>query len=176
MKWGAAAPLVVFLALSLAFAVSLVRGPERAAVEVMRPAPAFDLPGLAPGEPGLASEDLAGRVSVINVFASRCASCALEHPVWMEVARHGEAQVYGVAWQDDPGAARAWLDRRGDPYAGEADDRDGRLGLDLGITGTPETFIIDRHGRIRRHHVGPVTPALWRAELQPLIARLEAET
>jgi cytochrome c biogenesis protein CcmG/thiol:disulfide interchange protein DsbE len=176
MRWGTVAPLGVFLALSLAFAISLMRGPEPPQAVELRPAPAFDLPGLAPGEAGLSSAELAGRVTLINVFASRCASCALEHPVWMEVARRGEAEVYGVAWQDKPGAARAWLDGRGDPYAGAADDADGRLGLDLGVTGTPETFVIDRRGRIRRHLVGPVTPTLWRNELQPLIARLQAES
>lgn len=175
MKPALAAPLAIFLALAAAFAIGLMRDPPQSPGDVARPLPEFALAGVGGTGPGLAASDLEGEVALVNVFASWCSSCALEHPVLMELSRSGLARLYGVAWQDTPEGTQGWLDGRGNPYLRVGDDPLGLLGLELGVTGTPETFVIDKQGQIRRRHVGPITPEIWRTELGPLVARLEAE-
>lgn len=171
------APLVFFLVMAGVLGYGLWRGhPSQARVDATRPLPAFELQPLQPGAPGLARSDLIGQVSMINVFASWCPSCAEEQPMLMRLSAAGAAPIYGVAWLDPPEKTTAWLAEHGNPFRRIGEDSSGRLGIDLGVTGAPETFIVDKQGRIRYRQIGPIDDQTWSAVLQPLIARLQAET
>ena len=166
-------PLVLFAGLAVAFWVGLQRDPSKLPSQLIdRPVPQFALPPVTAGEPGLTSADLKGEPALLNVFASWCVPCRLEHPVLMRLKAEG-VPIYGLDWKDDAGAQ--WLAEHGDPYRRAGDDRSGRTGIDLGVTGVPETFVVDRHGRVRYKHVGPVTPEDWERTLGPLMRKLKAE-
>jgi cytochrome c biogenesis protein CcmG/thiol:disulfide interchange protein DsbE len=167
-------PVAAFAALLVWFAAGLERDPGYLpSMLIDRPAPDFDLPPIAGRERGFSTEDLQGRVSMVNIFGSWCATCAIEHPVLMEMAREGVAPIYGLNWKDKPGAGAAWLAGRGDPYAAIGDDADGRVAIDFGVTGAPETFIVDATGRVRHKHVGEITRDDWRRVLKPMIEDLK---
>jgi cytochrome c biogenesis protein CcmG/thiol:disulfide interchange protein DsbE len=136
-----------------------------------KPVPAFSLPSLE-GKGVVTEADFTGRVSVFNVFASWCVPCRAEHPFLMEIARQGKAQVIGLNYKDKPGAAKAWLKELGNPYAKIGADRKGRVAIDWGVYGVPETFIIDKAGRIRYKHVGPIMAHHLSGTINPLIERL----
>lgn len=176
MNLRAVVPLAAFAALVAVFAVGLwMQKPRDAKLDAVRPLPEFALPGVRPGAPGFAKADLGGQVALVNVFASWCPSCAVEQPMLMQLAERKIAPIYGVAWVDAPGKAAEWLDRHGNPYVRSGEDADGRLGVDLGVTGAPETFVIDKQGRIRRRFIGPITPEAWDTTLGPLVTQLQAE-
>jgi cytochrome c biogenesis protein CcmG/thiol:disulfide interchange protein DsbE len=138
-----------------------------------QPAPDFSLPSLAGGgDTGFSSGDLTGKVSLVNVFASWCAPCRAEHPVLNALAKSKRVPIYGINYKDKPEAARAWLAELGDPYVGIGADS-GRVGIEWGVYGVPETFVVDRQGRIRYKHVGPLTQADLDRKILPLIAKLE---
>jgi cytochrome c biogenesis protein CcmG/thiol:disulfide interchange protein DsbE len=141
---------------------------------IEKPAPSFRLPALIGGGE-VSDADFKSRVTVFNVFASWCLPCKAEHPVLMRIARAGKAQVIGLNYKDKPAAATAWLKELGNPFTRIAVDAKGRTAIDFGVYGVPETFIIDRQGRIRYKHVGPIQPADYAATIAPLIARLAAE-
>lgn len=167
-------PVALFAALALWFAAGLGRDPGYIpSMLIDRPAPEFSLPPIAGRERGFSSDDLNGQVSMVNIFGSWCASCAIEHPVLMEIARENIAPVYGLDWKDKPGAGALWLGERGDPYSAIGDDADGRVAIDFGVTGAPETFIIDASGRVRHKHVGEITREDWRRVLKPMIEDLK---
>jgi len=171
-----AIPLMVFALVLVVFAVGLTRDPSRIPSELIdRPLPEFVLPPLDGYEQGLSSADITGEVALVNIFGSWCTGCVVEHGTLMAIAATGGPPIYGLAWRDDPVAAARWLARRGDPYAAVGADMDGRVAIEFGVTGAPETFVIDRTGRIRYKHVGPITQDIWRRVLQPLVAELEAE-
>ena len=140
---------------------------------INKPAPQFSLPPL-PGYTGkgLATADFMGKVSVVNVFASWCVPCRVEHPVIEKLARMGVAPVYGINYKDKPDAAKKWLAELGDPYAAIGADESGRVGIDWGVYGVPETFIVGPDGLIRHKHVGPLTPRALEEEILPLIRKL----
>ncbi len=166
-------PVLLFLALAFWFAKGLSRDPRYIpSMLIDRPAPDFVLPPIAGPMEGLSSSDFQGQVSMLNIFGSWCASCEIEHPVLMAIAREGVAPIYGLNWKDAPGAGAEWLRGRGDPYAKIGDDAAGRVAIDFGVTGAPETFIIDAAGRVRHKHVGPVTMDEWRHVLKPMIEDL----
>jgi cytochrome c biogenesis protein CcmG/thiol:disulfide interchange protein DsbE len=170
------APLIAFLALAAVLGFALWRGhPSLARVDATRPLPDFNLQPLTPGGPPLAKADLVGQVAMINVFASWCPSCVEEQPMLLRIAEARTVPIYGVAWLDPPEKTAAWLRQNGDPFLRIGEDTSGRLGIDLGVTGAPETFIIDRQGRIRYRQIGPISDDTWRTVLQPLIARLQAQ-
>ena len=137
--------------------------------------PAFELGPIEGFEEGLSSNDLTGQVSLLNVFGSWCPPCAIEHPMLMQISRSGRVPIYGIDWKDPPGRGTAWLERNGNPYQRVGNDEAGRVAIDLGITGAPETFLIDRDGRVRYRHVGIITQEIWRETLLPMIEALEAE-
>jgi len=137
-----------------------------------QPAPLFALPPLPGEEHGFSSADLAGHVSIVNAFASWCVPCRAEHPVLNALAQSKRVPIYGIDYKDKEDAARAWIAELGNPYAAIGAD-DGRVGIDWGVYGVPETFIVDRDGRIRYKHVGPLTPADLEQTIMPLVARLE---
>lgn len=139
-----------------------------------RLAPPIRLPPLAGGQPPLDSTGLHGRTWLLNVWASWCAPCREEHPLLVQAVRAGGVHLVGVNHRDDPRDAQEWLLRRGDPYDVSAVDREGRVGVDYGLRGVPETFVVDRGGIVRWHHAGPLTAPVWRGQIQPLLAQLEA--
>jgi cytochrome c biogenesis protein CcmG, thiol:disulfide interchange protein DsbE len=137
-----------------------------------QPAPDFSLPPLATGGTGFSSADLKGKVSLVNIFASWCLPCRSEHPVLNALAKAQRVPIYGINYKDKPEAARAWIGELGNPYNRIGAD-EGRVGIEWGVYGVPETFVIDREGRIRYKHVGPLTQADLDRKILPLIAQLE---
>ena len=138
-----------------------------------KPIPDFDLPSLQDGETSLASTELAtGAPILLNVFASWCAPCRAEIPLMRRLVDEGAITVYGLAYKDDPGATRDFLKTLGNPYKRIAVDRNGRVGIDLGVYGVPETYVIDGQGRIRYRHVGELTRAVVEEQLIPLMREI----
>lgn len=174
--WAAVIPVAVLLVIGGFFAFGLTQDPKALpSTMIDRPMPAFELAQLTPERDALTNQDLIGKVSLVNVFGSWCSSCVLEHPQLAEIGKSGLVALYGVDWRDPPSAGAAWLSRYGDPYQKTGVDSDSRLAIDLGVTGAPETFVVDRGGRIRFKQVGPITPEVWADTILPLIRKLEAE-
>ncbi|MCC7272444.1 MAG: DsbE family thiol:disulfide interchange protein [Alphaproteobacteria bacterium] len=134
-----------------------------------KPAPSFDLPALGDVAPGLGTADLGGEVALVNVFASWCVPCRAEHPLLMRLAAEKGVPVYGIAHKDKPADAMRFLERLGNPYRRIGVDADGRASIEWGVYGVPETFVIDRAGRIRHRHVGALGPQ----DFAPLLAIVE---
>ncbi len=171
------APVAVFIAVAIALFIGLGRDPKiLPSMLIGKPLPAFDLPDARPDVVGrsLASSDFTGEPMLLNVFGSWCVSCRIEHPVLMRLSQEGVV-IHGLDWKDAPGAGAAWLKEFGDPYARVGDDASGRVAIDLGVTGAPETFVIDKHGIVRYRHVGPIDSEVWQKTLAPLMAQLRAE-
>lgn len=169
-------PISLFLVVGVYFMAGLKRDPAyMPSMLIDRPAPVFALPPIEGRTEGLSNEDFAGEVVLLNVFGSWCAGCLIEHPVLMEIAADGAAPLLGLNWRDKPGDAARWLARHGDPYARIGDDADGRVAIDFGVTGAPETFVIDAKGRVRHKHVGPIAPEDWRGVIKPMIEELKKD-
>jgi cytochrome c biogenesis protein CcmG/thiol:disulfide interchange protein DsbE len=168
-----ALPLGVFAALVLLLGVGLSLNPREVPSPLIgKPAPPFQLPLLHQPEKSFSPRDMQGKVWVLNVWASWCAACREEHPVLADFARSGETPLYGLNYKDQRNDAIAWLGRYGDPYAASVVDADGRIGIDYGVYGVPETYLIDKQGVIRYKRIGPVTPAILKEKIVPLIAEL----
>ncbi|MFV3075071.1 DsbE family thiol:disulfide interchange protein [Niveispirillum fermenti] len=166
-------PLAVFLVLGGYFALGLTRDPSKLpSVLIDKPVPVFALPGVTEGGPGLASTDLTGQVRLVNIFASWCAPCRVEHPLLMRLAKEKGVAIHGINYKDKPEAARTFLAQLGDPYVSVGADRDGRVAIDFGVYGVPETYVIDRQGRIRHRHVGPLMPHDLEETILPLVREL----
>jgi len=169
-------PLFIFVGLAVILGVGLTLNPrELPSPLIDRPLPQFRLPAVQGRTLGLASEDLRGEVSVVNVFASWCTACRDEHPLWMEVARNRTVPLHGLNYKDQPADAAKWLDQLGDPYTRTGADIDGRVGIDWGVYGVPETFVVDKRGIIRHKIVGAVTREKLDRQLLPLVRQLQAE-
>lgn len=168
-------PLALFLALAAVFLMQLFSGRDISVVPsalIGEPAPVTDLPPLEDsGLPGLRSADFAGKVTVLNVFASWCAPCREEHPVLLELSRDGRFGVVALNYKDEAGNARRFLGDLGNPYPAIGVDRTGRTAIDWGVYGVPETFLLGRDGKILLKHVGPLTPAAVSDELLPAIEK-----
>jgi cytochrome c biogenesis protein CcmG, thiol:disulfide interchange protein DsbE len=167
-------PLLIFLIIAGYFTVSLRPGHdihELPSAMVEKLAPAFDLAGLGDSKP-LALDALKGRPFVINFFASWCIPCRIEHPLLMRLAEQNHLPLYGIAYKDRPADAARLLATFGDPYRQIGLDQDGRVGLNFGVYGVPETYVIDGAGRIRRRFVGPLNAATVDKELLPLLKQL----
>jgi cytochrome c biogenesis protein CcmG/thiol:disulfide interchange protein DsbE len=170
-------PLAAFLALAGLLYKGLSLDPRKVPSPLIdKPAPAFSLTRLDQPEATFGSEDLKGKVSLFNVWATWCVACRSEHPVLMQLAESGKIAIYGLNYKDDRETAKRWLQRYGDPYIANAFDSDGRVGIDWGVYGTPETFIVDQQGIIRHKHIGPLTVEVVRDEILPLVERLEASS
>lgn len=167
-------PLLAFLAIAAWFAAGLSRDPSRIPSALIdRPMPAFALPAVADsGVPGMATADLRGHVTLVNVFASWCVPCRSEHPILLRLAHEPNVVLYGIDYKDPPADGAKFLHEFGNPYAAIGADTDGRAGIDLGVYGVPETFVVDRDGRIRHKQVGPITPQTLQETILPLIAQL----
>jgi cytochrome c biogenesis protein CcmG/thiol:disulfide interchange protein DsbE len=168
-------PLVIFVVIVGYFSVSLRPGHdvrELPSALLDKPAPGFSLAGLKSSRP-LALEDLKGQLFVVNFFASWCVPCRIEHPLLMRLAEQNHLPLYGVAYKDKPEDSARVLATFGDPYRLVGVDRDGRVGFDFGMYGVPETYVIDRAGRIRHRFVGPLTAESVEKELLPLLRGLQ---
>jgi len=167
-------PAAVFTALTIYFFVSLSHDPSALpSAMIDQEAPAFTLAGLGETKPGLATDQLTGQVVLINFFASWCVPCRAEHPLLMSIPHELGVPLYGIAYKDKPEDAARFLSELGDPYGRIGADRDGRVGIDFGVYGVPETYIIDKAGHIRLRHVGPLTPADVAKEIAPLVKVLQ---
>ena len=169
-------PLIVMALISVLLALGLRHNPQDLpSVMIDRPLPKFDLPPVRAESHGLKRDDVIGDVALINVFASWCEGCRVEHPVLMRASRANRVPIYGVNWKDDRAKGAAWLIRHGDPYNRVGADVNSALAIDLGVTGAPETYIIDRKGRIRYKQIGPITDNIWIDTIEPIIRELEQE-
>lgn len=159
--------LVGFLGFGLTLKPSEVPSPF-----INKPAPSFTLPQLASPEDTFSPEAMKGQVWLLNVWASWCASCRDEHPLLVELSKSGFVPIYGLNYKDKREEALAWLERFGDPYALSISDAEGRVGIDYGVYGVPETYVIDRNGVIRYKHIGPLTPDALQSKIVPLVKEL----
>ena len=166
-------PLGIFIVLALFLAVGLRLDPREVPSPLIdKPAPAFSAPLLSKPEVTMGKQDLAGKVWLLNVWASWCVACRDEHPVLVEFAKRGVVPVYGLNYKDQRPAAFSWLRQGGNPYVDSFFDADGRIGIDYGVYGVPETFVIDRQGTIRYKHIGALTPEVLRDKIEPLVRKL----
>jgi cytochrome c biogenesis protein CcmG/thiol:disulfide interchange protein DsbE len=171
--WVFLLPAAVFALLAAGFYIGLgIDSKILPSALIDQPAPGFALPALHGEERGFSSADLQGHVSLVNIFASWCGPCRTEHPVLNALAQSKRLPIYGINYKDKPDAALAWIAELGNPYARIGAD-DGRVGLDWGVYGVPETFIVDKNGRIRYKHVGPLTETDVARTILPLVTRLE---
>ena len=174
VKFGV--PLLVFIALAAFLAVGLTRDPrEVPSPFIGKAAPAFTLEALHEPKAPFSPEQMKGKVWLLNVWASWCVSCRVEHPILLDLARSGAVPIVGLDYKDKPDDGKAWLAQRGDPYNVAVMDADGRVGIDWGVYGVPETFVVDKHGVIRYKQIGPVTTEALQKVILPLVRRLQDE-
>lgn len=167
-----AVPVALFAVLLGYFFVALHRDPEiLPSALIDKPAPDFTLAGLS-GQPGLGRADLAGKVVLVNFFASWCVPCRAEQPLLLRLSEELSVPLYGIDYKDKSGDAAQFLEDLGNPYGRIGFDQDGRVGIDFGVYGVPETFVIDKSGRIRLRYPGPLTPEEIQQEIKPLIDTL----
>lgn len=173
MKAKFLVPLALFLVLAGFLAYGLTLNPREVPSPLVdKPAPAFRLATLASPGTEVGLDDMRGQVWLLNVWASWCVACRQEHPVLMALARENVVPLVGLNYKDARPDALGWLEQHGDPYKVSVVDADGRVGIDYGVYGVPETFLIDREGVIRYKHIGPVTPEAVRDVLMPKIVEL----
>ena len=174
-SWLVALPLLLFLGLAAVFLTQLLSGRDTAVVPsalIGALAPATALPPLeGTALPGIDSAAFAGKVTLVNVWASWCAPCRQEHPLLMALAEDGRIEIAGLNYKDEPENARRFLGELGNPYAAIGVDGDGRTAIDWGVYGVPETFLVGRDGRIAYKHVGPFTPETVASSLMPEIEK-----
>lgn len=169
-------PLAIFVVLVVVLAIGLKLDPRYVPSPLIdKPAPAFALTQLADPAQPYTRADLLGRPLLLNVWASWCSACRVEHPLLVELAQRNGVEIIGLNYKDTREDAAAWLMMHGNPYRQSIFDPDGKLGLDLGVYGVPETFVLDAQGVIRYKQVGPLTPEVWAQDVQPLLAKLQAK-
>lgn len=169
-------PLLLFIVMAVFLALGLKLDPRKIPSPLIdKPAPEFSLPVLGNPDRTLSKVDMAGKVWLLNVWASWCFSCREEHPVLNQLAQRHVVPIVGLNYKDEPGAARQWLGQLGNPYNVSIMDQEGRTGIDYGVYGVPETFVIDKQGMIRYKHTGPVSSKDVQEIFLPLIARLQSE-
>lgn len=174
MRWQHVVPVGVVLVLMAVMGYGLTRHPSQLPSALIGdPVPEFKLPTLSPQQPKLTEAAFEGQVAVINVWASWCVACRTEQAVLAELAMRTGVPVVGINYKDTRQDARRWLQRFGNPYATVIVDKHGQFGFDLGVSGVPETFIVDANGIIRHKVVGPITPKLMNTTLVPLLQRLK---
>jgi cytochrome c biogenesis protein CcmG/thiol:disulfide interchange protein DsbE len=169
-------PIIIFAALPLTFGWALNRDPQIIPSALIgQPVPQFALPPVKGRALGLSSGNLAGEVSLVNVFASWCVECRAEHPLLLQIKANAVVAIHGLNYKDAPDDAAKWLDTFGDPYTRTGADLKGRVGIDWGVYGVPETFVIAKDGRIAHKEIGPISPENWEGMLLPLIRRLQQQ-
>jgi cytochrome c biogenesis protein CcmG, thiol:disulfide interchange protein DsbE len=170
------APIAAFAGLMLTFVWALNRDPSTIPSALIgQQVPQFALPAVQGRALGLASADLEGEVSLVNVFASWCVACREEHPLLMRMKADGLLPIHGLNYKDEPDSAAGWLNTMGDPYTRTGADRNGRVAIDWGVYGVPETFVIAKDGRIAHKQIGPLTPEALEETILPLVRRLRQQ-
>jgi cytochrome c biogenesis protein CcmG/thiol:disulfide interchange protein DsbE len=169
-------PLAVFLVLVGFLAVGLTLNPREVPSPLVgKPAPAFRLPQLHEQEKTFSPTDMTGQVWLLNVWASWCGGCKEEHPVLMRMAQSGDVSIYGLDYKDRRDEALTWLRRHGNPYSLTTVDEAGRIGIDYGVYGVPETYVIDKQGLIRYKQIGPLDDEVVEKTILPLVRELRAK-
>lgn len=169
-------PLGLFFVLVVFLAIGLRRDPHEVPSPLInKAAPTFRLPQLKDPSKTFSAEDMRGKIWILNVWASWCITCRDEHPLLIEYAKTKVVPIYGLNWKDPREDALAWLDELGDPYVLSASDSDGRIAIDYGVYGAPETYLIDQNGTIRFKQIGPVTPEVWSNKILPLVQELNRQ-
>ena len=170
-------PLAIFIVLVAFLYRGLSLDPKRVPSPLVgKPMPEFSLPRLQDPAATLSDTDLKGKVTILNIWATWCVSCRAEHEVLLLLAKSSKVDIYGLNYKDDRAQAQQWLLRLGDPYVANAFDADGRTGIDWGVYGAPETFIMDRQGIVRHKHIGPLTVDILNEQILPLIDELQSTT
>lgn len=170
-------PFAAFVALALILGWGLTRDPKNLPSTLIgKSAPQFALPPVKGRPLGLASADLRGEASLVNVFASWCVECRVEHPLLMQLQAMGDVPIHGLNYKDRPDDAEKWLNAYGDPYTRTGADVDGRVGIEWGVYGVPETFVVTRDGRIAYKHIGPLTPKDLESRILPLLRSLQEQS
>lgn len=168
------APIIVFVGLVVLLAFGLTRDPRLVPSPLVgKPAPEFTLPLLHSPEQQLRLADLRGRVTLLNVWATWCLSCRQEHDMLVEIAKSGTVPIYGLDYKDNRDDAKRWLEQLGDPYTAVGFDGDGRVAIDFGVYGAPETYVLGPDGTIAYKHIGPITPEVWERTLLPIVNQLQ---
>jgi cytochrome c biogenesis protein CcmG/thiol:disulfide interchange protein DsbE len=166
-------PLAIFIVLAGFLFRGLYLNPrEVPSPFIGKPAPQFSLAQLAQPDRTFAPKDMAGQVWLLNVWASWCVACRQEHPLLVDLAKKKTVPIVGLNYKDKPDAAKGWLAQWGDPYDLSVKDNDGRVGIEYGVYGVPETFVIDKAGVIRFKQIGPITEEVWTKKMAPLIEEL----
>jgi cytochrome c biogenesis protein CcmG/thiol:disulfide interchange protein DsbE len=169
-------PLGLFLVLVIFLPIGLGRDPHEVPSPLIdKAAPEFRLPQLKDPSQSFSTTDMRGKVWLLNVWASWCVSCRDEHPLLLEYAKSGIVPIYGLNWKNERGEALRWLDELGDPYVLSAADLDGRVAIDFGVYGAPETFVIDQNGAVRYKQIGPITREAWSEKILPLVQELNRQ-
>jgi len=170
-------PLLYFLLLVFLIWMNLGKDPSQLpSALVNKPVPHFNLPSLHDPQNRLTEQELKGQVSLLHVFASWCGACAHEQDFLVHITKAHKLNIIGLNYKDSVLEAKAWLKKYGDPFTFTVIDDTGKLAIDLGVYGTPETFVIDKQGIIRHRHVGPLGPSAWKDEIYPLMMVLNNET
>jgi cytochrome c biogenesis protein CcmG, thiol:disulfide interchange protein DsbE len=168
-----AIPLVLFIGLVVFLAVGLRHDPHEVPSPLInKPAPAFQLPQLHDPDKKFSAQEMRGKVWLLNVWASWCVSCREEHPVLVQLSHQSVVPIYGLNWKDKREDAIPWLNELGNPYVLSAQDFEGRVAIDYGVYGAPETYLIDKNGVIRFKQIGPVTPEVLQQTILPMIKEL----
>ncbi|MGH9932234.1 MAG: DsbE family thiol:disulfide interchange protein [Pyrinomonadaceae bacterium] len=166
-------PLILFVILVVFLAIGLGRDPHLVPSALIdKPAPDFALPELREPTKIISPKQMLGKVWLLNVWGSWCVACREEHPFLMEIAKSGVVPIYGLSWKDKREDALAVLSELGDPYVLNVFDFDGRVAIDYGITGAPETYLIDKQGIIRYKEVGQLTPEIMQQKVLPMVQEL----
>jgi cytochrome c biogenesis protein CcmG/thiol:disulfide interchange protein DsbE len=170
-------PLAIFVVLVVFLGIGLNRNPREVPSPLIdKPAPAFQVAQLHQADKTISQQDMLGKVWLLNVWASWCVSCRQEHPVLVELAKRNVVPIVGLNYKDGRNEGMQWLREWGDPYVLSAFDHDGRVGIDYGVYGVPETFVIDKTGTIRYKHIGPLTQEAVEKKLLPLVQELNAKS
>ena len=171
-----ALPLAVFVLVLAFLAAGLRLNPHEVPSPLIgKPAPSFSLPRLDDPQRALSPQDLRGEVWLLNVWASWCGGCREEHPLLLQLAANGKVPLYGMNYKDTRPEAQRWLAQGGDPYRASVMDADGRVGIDYGVYGVPETYVIDQAGVIAYKHIGPLTHEVLQARIMPLVHALNGK-
>lgn len=167
-------PLVIFIVVVIFLGIGLTLNPRQVPSPLVdKPAPVFQLQQLHDGDKVFSSQDNIGKVWMLNVWASWCVACRDEHPLLVELSRLGIVPIFGLNYKDQRETALQWLKQFGDPYVISIADTEGRVGIDYGVYGVPETYVIDKAGIIRYKHIGPVTVKSLEDKILPLINELQ---
>lgn len=166
-------PLALFVSIAIGLAIGLTLQPQNIPSALIgAPVPNFELDPVEGFGPGLTSKNLQKQISIVNIFSSWCIPCRVEHPLWVEVGQNEEVALFGINYKDLPANASDWLEEHGNPYQRTGADQNGRVSIEWGVYGVPETFIVDSKGIIQFKHVGPIDRYVLENEILPKIREL----